>query len=223
MYSKLSISIFLIFYIIKVISSQSGSKVPEIDLNKAVSCLHVLSKKFEYEIDQKVYSSTMLACFTSITEDDAKEILVAVQQDMVFLSSEEIDKLCDVNNLKKIDQKTLSIESRKLQNALREFDKMRDSQRKNEKYTPRDDYDNENEDYKKAHPSRGNKLGKFMKGMTNLLKLFNNFGKIMIGIIVIYFIYFFWNNCKNKNNYVPKYEDYTKIVKNVKKNKKKKN
>ena len=99
MYSKLSISIFLILYIIKVISSQSGSKVPEIDLNKAVSCLHVLSKKFEYEIDQKVYSSTMLACFTSITEDDAKEILVAVQQDMVFLSPEEIDKLCDVNNL----------------------------------------------------------------------------------------------------------------------------
>ena len=163
MYSKLSISIFLILYIIKVISSQSGSKVPEIDLNKAVSCLHVLSKKFEYEIDQKVYSSTMLACFTSITEDDAKEILVAVQQDMVFLSPEEINKLCDVNNLKKIDQKTLSIESRKLQNALREFDKMREK-KKDENYGKKyDDNYNDNEDYKKAHPSQGNKLGKFMK------------------------------------------------------------
>ena len=220
---KSIIKIFLLILIINYVQSQREEKVSDVDLNKAVSCLHVLSKKFDYEIDQKVYSSTMLACFTSLTELDAKEILVAVQQEMKFLSPEEIDKLCDVNNLKNIDKETLTIESRKLQNALREFDKMRDSQRKNEKYTPRDDYDNENEEYKKAHPSRGNKLGKFMKGMTNLLKLFNNFGKIMIGIIVIYFIYFFWNNCKNKNNYVPKYEDYTKIVKNVKKNKKKKN
>ena len=100
----------------------------------------------------------MLACFTSLTELDAKEILVAVQQEMKFLSPEEIDKLCDVNNLKNIDKETLTIESRKLQNALREFDKMRDSQRKNEKYTPRDDYDNENEDYKKAHPSRRRRI-----------------------------------------------------------------
>ena len=222
MYSKLSISIFLILYIIKVISSQSGSKVPEIDLNKAVSCLHVLSKKFEYEIDQKVYSSTMLACFTSITEDDAKEILVAVQQDMVFLSSEEIDKLCDVNNLKKIDQKTLSIESRKLQNALREFDKMRDK-KKDENYGKKyDDNYNDNEDYKKAHPSQGNKLGKFMKGITNVLKFINNSGKIIIGIMCLYFLYFLFKNC-GKDNYVHKYEDYAKIAKQVKKNKKKKN
>ena len=164
----------------------------------------------------------MLACFIAITELDAKEILVAVQQEMKFLSPEEIDKLCDVNNLKNIDKQTLSIESKKLQNALKEFDNMREHQRKKDKYTP-NDLDNENEEYKRMHPSRGNKLGRFMKGMTNLLKLFNNFGKIIIGIIVLYLIYFFWNNCKNKNIYQPKYEDYNKIVKNVKKNKKKKN
>ena len=57
----------------------------------------------------------MLACFTTITEDDAKEILVAVQQDMIFLSPEEIDNLCDVNNLKKVDQ-TLYVET--LENGL---------------------------------------------------------------------------------------------------------
>ena len=203
--------------------TQNDEPVSDIDLNKAVSCLHVLSKKFDYEIDRNVYSSTMLACFTSITELDAKEILVAVQQEMKFLSPEEIDNLCDVNNLKKIDQKTLSIESKKLQNALREFDNLRENQRKNDKKTPKDDYDNDNESYKKAHPSRGNKLGKFMKGMTNLLKLFNNFGKIIIGIICLYFLFFLLRNCRDKNRYEPKYEDYTKIVKNVKKNKKKKN
>ena len=216
MFSQLPI--FLITIIINIIKSE----VSDIDLNKAVSCLHVLSKKFDYEIDQKVYSSTMLACFTSLSEVDAKEILVQVQQEMPFLSPEEIDKLCDVNNLKYIDQKKLAIESKKLQNALREFDKMRE--KKNENYGQKyDDSYNENDDYKKAHPSQGNKLGKFMKEITNLLKLVNNFGKIIIGIMVLYFLYFLIKNCMEKDNYVHKYEDYTKIAKNVKKNKKKKN
>ena len=215
------IIIFLITLILNYVQSQKEEKVSDVDLNKAVSCLHVLSKKFDYEIDQKVYSSTMLACFTSLTELDAKEILVAVQQEMKFLSPEEIDKLCDTNNLKNIDPKILSIESRKLQNALSEFDKIRDYQRKKDKYAP-SYYDNENEEYKKAHPSTGNKLGKFMKKMTNLLKLFNDFGKIFIAIMVIYLVYFFWKNCNDKNHYVHKYEDYNKIAKNVNKNKKKK-
>ena len=175
MYTKICIlTILLITLQINELNTQNNDKVSDVDLNKAVSCLHVLSKKFDYEIDQKVYSSTMLACFTSLTELDAKEILVAVQQEMIFLSPEEIDKLCDVNNLKNIDQKTLAIESKKLQNALREFDKIRENQRKKDGKTPKDDIDNENEDYKRAHPSQGNKLGKFMKGMTNILKLINN-------------------------------------------------
>ena len=219
---KSIIKIFLLILIINYVQSQREEKVSDVDLNKAVSCLHVLSKKFDYEIDQKVYSSTMLACFTSLTELDAKEILVAVQQEMKFLSPEEIDKLCDVNNLKNIDKETLTIESRKLQNALSEFDKIRDYQRKKDKYAP-SYYDNENEEYKKAHPSTGNKLGKFMKKMTNILKLFNNFGKIIIAIITIYLIYFFWKNCNDKNHYVHKYEDYNKIAKKVNKNKRKKN
>ena len=185
---KFILKILIITLIIKENKNQKQEKVPDSDLNKAVSCLHVLSKKFDYEIDQKVYSSTMLACFTSISDIDAKEILVASQQGMKFLSPEEIDKLCDTNNLKNIDPKILSIESRKLQNALSEFDKIRDYQRKKDKYAP-SYYDNENEEYKKAHPSTGNKLGKFMKKMTNILKLFNNFGKIIIGIITIYLIY----------------------------------
>jgi len=222
MFSKLFKSIFLFIYIIKVISSQRDSSVADIDLNKAVSCLHVLSKKFNYEIDQKVYSSTMLACFTTITEDDAKEILVAVQQDMIFLSPEEIDNLCNVNNLKNVDKNKLAIESRKLQKALREFDRMRE--KKDENYGQKyDDNYNENEEYKKAHPSQGNKLGKFMKGLTNVLKFVNNSGKVIIVIICLYFLYFLLKNCGRNNDYVHKYEDYAKIAKQIKKNKKKKN
>ena len=50
----------------------------------------------------------MLACFTSIADDDIKEILVSAQQDMIFLSPEEIDKLCDVNKLKKNKSKNIN-------------------------------------------------------------------------------------------------------------------
>ena len=222
MFSKISLSIFLILYIIKVISSQREINVPEKDLNKAVACLHVLSKKFDYEIDQQVYSSTILACFTAITDDDAKEILVAVQQDMAFLSPEEIDNLCNVNNLKKVEQKKLAEESKRLQHALKEFDRIREKKEENygQKY---DDNYNEKEEYKKAHPSQGNKLGKFMKETTNILKLINNFGKIIIIIIVLYFLYFMLKNCGRNDDYEHNYVDYAKLAKHVKKYKKKKN
>ena len=223
MFSKF-ITLFLIIYVIKSITTQKEKeiKVSDADLNKAISCLHVLSGKFDHIIDQKDYSSTMLACFTSITEVDAKEILVAVQQGMNFLSEEEIENLCDVNKLKNMDREKLSFESKKLQNALIKFDKLRAKDREKKNSKTRDDSYNEDDDYKNSHPSQGNKFGKFMKKMKNLLKLINNFGKIIIGIICLYFIYFLWKN-KKQNNYVHKYEDYNKIAKNIKKNKKKKN
>ena len=224
MFSKLYlITSFLLLFNFVELNDDKDSKVPESDLNKAVSCLHVLSKKFDYEIEPNVYSSTMLACFTQITELDAKEILVAVQQEMKILSPEEIDNLCDVNKLKNMDQNLLKIESNKLKKALTEFDKMREHHSKKDNKAPKDEIDNENDEYKKAHPSRGNTLGKFMKKMTNTLDLFNNFGKIIIGIRILYFLFFLWNNCKEQNRYEHKYEDYSKIAKNVKKNKKKKN
>ena len=138
------------------------------------------------------------------------------------MSPEEIDNLCNVNNLKKVDKNKLAIESRKLQKALREFDRMRE--KKDENYGQKyDDNYNENEEYKKAHPSQGNKLGKFMKGLTNVLKFVNNSGKVIIVIICLYFLYFLLKNCGRNNDYVHKYEDYAKIAKQIKKNKKKKN
>ena len=148
MFSKF-ITLFLIIYVIKSITTQKGKeiKVSDADLNKAISCLHVLSGKFDHIIDQKDYSSTMLACFTSITEVDAKEILVAVQQGMNFLSEEEIENLCDVNKLKNMDREILSFESKKLQNALIKFDKLRAKDRETKNSKTRDDSNNEDEDY----------------------------------------------------------------------------
>ena len=97
-------------------------------------------------------------------------------------------------------------------------------EKKDENYGQKyDDNYNENEEYKKAHPSQGNKLGKFMKGLTNVLKFVNNSGKVIIVIICLYFLYFLLKNCGRNNDYVHKYEDYAKIAKQIKKNKKKKN
>ena len=218
--------IFLILLIIFSFTINS-SKVPESDLNKAVSCLHVLSKKFKEEIDQKTYSSNMLACFSTITDIDAKEVLVAAQQEMNFLSPEEINKLTDVENIKKIEKSKINEISQRLQNALKEFDDIRNNYKKEDKSKTKNNHDyNEDEDYKRAHPSHGNKLGKFMKGMTSVLKLFNNFGKIIIVVMIIYFVAFIIKNRKKKfENVYSKYTDYNtnKSGKNSKNKKKKKN
>jgi hypothetical protein len=45
---KSIIKIFLLILIINYVQSQREEKVSDVDLNKAVSCLHVLSKKFDY-------------------------------------------------------------------------------------------------------------------------------------------------------------------------------
>lgn len=216
----MSPKIFILFILIIIFSfALNKTKVPESDLNKAVSCLHVLSKKFKEQIDQKTYSSNMLSCFAAITDIDSKEILVAVQQGMNFLSPEEINKLTDVESIKKLDKNKINELSKRLENALREFDEIRNNYKQEDKGKSKSNDYNEDDDYKKAHPSHGNKLGKFMKGMTNILKVINNFGKIIIAVIVIYFVSFIIKSRRSKNEYY----NYKKTEVNNKSRKKKKN
>ena len=161
----------------------------------------------------------MLSCFAAITDIDSKEILVAVQQGMNFLSPEEINKLTDVESIKKLDKNKINELSKRLENALREFDEIRNNYKQEDKGKSKSNDYNEDDDYKKAHPSHGNKLGKFMKGMTNILKVINNFGKIIIAVIVIYFVSFIIKSKRSKNEYY----NYKKTEVNNKSRKKKKN
>ena len=205
------ISIFfsiLILNFFKSIFCKSSSE----DISKAMSCMTLLVQKLKGDqLDPKIYSSKLLKCFITITEDEAKEILVAIEQGMKSIEPEEIERLTDASTLKDIPKDELSNNSLRLEEAIKEFRKLQEryaSQSSGKTTTDEDD-----EDFRKAHPSRGNSLGSFMKKLTSLLKIANNMGSIIIIIIFLYFFSILFKNCCKNNKSKSKDKPKEKKVK----------
>ena len=178
MSSKLPL-IFLFFFF--KLSSQNNSSIPESDLNKAISCYHITSQKFSLDLQkivQKTYSSTLLSCFTLISEEEAKNILLSIQHEESYLTPDDINRLTDITLLIKINRTILVQESKKLENALNEFNNMGNN--KNIKI-------NIDEKYKEFYPWKKSKLTRLMIGLTQLLKYLNKFGKFIIFVLGIFF------------------------------------
>ena len=180
------ISLILIFFILPL-SYHKNKTISEIDLNKAISCLHIVSSKFNNDhenIDQNIYSSTILSCFTLISEIDSKNVLLSIELEKNYLSDDEIERLTDTNHLKKINETILLQESKKLENAIKEFNKIG-----NKKNTNKEKINN-NGDYRKIKSWKERKIVKFMIFMIHLLRMINKFGRFIIAMICIYII--FW-------------------------------
>ena len=144
----------------------------------------------------------LLKCFITINEDESKEVLLRLEKGMESIENEEIGRLIDFSTLNNISKVELKEYSDKLNNALKGFKKMQEKYYSNNKdKTKSDNTDDEN--YKRAHPSRGNAFGAFMKKMTGILKFINNMGSVIIVIIFLYFGLIMLrkcnNNSKNKN------------------------
>ena len=216
MSSKISINSLFIILLTTNLFQLIISKSKE-DLTKLVSCMTIIGEKLKGQTPEpKAYSSMLLKCFISISEEEKKEILLLIQKGIDTIESEEIEKLTDISSLNDIPQEQLKEYSAQLEDAINELRKIQESRRGEKK----GEYE-EDEDYRKNHPSRGNTLGAFMKKMTGTLKTINNFGNYVIGIIVIYFVYIMLGNCrrKKKNNINKEKEKENK--KKDKKNKKK--
>ena len=154
------------------------------DMTKAMSCMSLLIQIFKGKSpDQKKYSSMLLKCFITITEEESKEIFVGLEQGKQALEPEEIERLTNFSTLSNFSKNELDEYSYKLQNAINTFKKMQDNYQSGKKDN---DYDND-EEFKKTHPSRGNSLGSFMKKMTGLLKTINNMGSVVLILIFLYF------------------------------------
>ena len=171
------------------------------DITKAMSCMFLLQNKYQTP-EIKNYSSMLLKCFITINEDEAKEVLLRLEKGMESIENEEIGRLIDFSTLNNISKVELKEYSDKLNNALKGFKKMQEKYYSNNKdKTKSDNTDDEN--YKRAHPSRGNAFGAFMKKMTGILKFINNMGSVIIVIIFLYFGLIMLrkcnNNSKNKN------------------------
>ena len=140
----------------------------------------------------------LLKCFITITDEEAKEVVVAIEQGIDPLEQEEIDKLTDISTLSVIPQKDLEAYSNKLRNTIKAFRNLQEKYNSG-KNDDSKDYNQDDEEYRKAHPSRGNALGSFMKKLTGLLKAINNMGNFIIAIIFIYFGYILLKNWRRNN------------------------
>ena len=180
------ISLILIFFILPL-SYHKNKTISEVDLNKAISCIHIVTSKFNNEqqnIDQKIYSSTILSCFTLISEFDSKNVLLSIEQEKNYLSDDEIERLTDINHLKKINETILLQESKKLENAIKEFNIIGKNKKINKEKI------NKNDDFRKIESWKERKIAKFMLFMITLLRMINKFGALTIAIICIHMI--FW-------------------------------
>ena len=211
--------IFLLLYIFQLIIVKANND----DVTKLVSCMSIISQKYKGQTpESKTYSSMLLKCFITISEETKKEILVGMQQGMDDIEPEEIEKLTDVTTLNEIPQEQLKENSIQLENAIAELKKIQENYRNGKQTKAKDTNYEEDEEFRKTHPSRGNSLGAFMRKMTGTLKAINNMGNYVIGIIVIYFIYIMLGKCLEKKK-VGKYKEKEKDNKNKDKKNKKKN
>ena len=130
---------------------------------------------------------------------------------MKSLEKGDIERLTDISKLNEIPQKKLKEYSLKLENAICSIRKLVESKKEGRKY----DQANDNEEYKKAHPSRGNEFGSFMKKMTGIIKTINNKGNI---VIIAYFGLILFKKFYGNNKSKSKNKDKNKNKKRNKKN-----
>ena len=67
--------IIILNYLFNIICKASNE-----DITKAMSCMGILSQKLKGQTpDPRNYSSMLLKCFITITEEEAKEVLVRLE------------------------------------------------------------------------------------------------------------------------------------------------
>ena len=219
--SKIRFNPIFISLIILNIFSSIYSKPNNDDITKAISCMSMLMQRLGgNNLDNKEYSSKLLKCFITITLEEAKEFVVALEQGMKTIENKDFERLTDTSTLSSLTQDELSKYSLHLENTIKEFKKLQDSYAKKSEGKSTSGPDEEDEEYRRNHPSRGNSLGSFMKKLTGALKLVNNMGNVVIFIIFAYFLYIlFGKYCKSdkKNKEKPKPKEKEKKNKKSKK------
>ena len=179
---------FAFIFLLIQITSKNNITILESDLNKAISCQYIITRKYNFsnqKIDQKLYSSSLLSCFITISEKEAKNILNAIQHNNNYLTTEYIERLINVDDYNSFDKGKLTQESKKLELALKEFNNIGNKViNENIKEIKSD------EKYSKSHPWKEYKLTKFMIATTKILKFLNKIGKFIVIIACIYLFIF---------------------------------
>ena len=161
-------------------------------MSKLVACMEVLSQKFKGVPNDEVYSPMMLKCFITISDSKVKTILTDIEAGIRKISPKEINKLTDINTLKKIPESILKKKANELEKALKDFNKLHEQfegARDGDMDDDQMDYDDDDYDddyFQNEHQDRIHFLGLIPKGLKGIFKVFKNYISLFFFFALVY-------------------------------------
>ena len=129
------INLILLTSFVQFILSEVSEE--DIDLSKAVACVPIVDKKTltqKNKEDKSEYVKMLMKCFVTISDVEAKQILLTLQEGKdINLSEKQINSFTDFSKLEHFTQEELDKISERLTNAIDKFKKNKDQAEKKNK------------------------------------------------------------------------------------------
>ena len=181
----------LLIYLLNLISIII-CQLDDASMTKAIACMSVISQKFKgQDPEPSIYSTMMLKCFITLSDSQAKKILVGLESGQNVLSKKEVDKLTDYDSLRDMSQNELKKKSYQLEKALKNFKKLQEeiTGESSGDVDPSDydDYDDDDDNFNRETPSNINFFSLIPRGISGIFNVFNNYLSLFVVFVVVYF------------------------------------
>ena len=180
----------LLIYLLNLISIII-CQLDDTSMTKALACMSVISQKFKgQDPEPSTYSTMMLKCFITLSDSQAKKILVGLESGQNILSKKEVDRLTDYDSLRDMSQNELKKKSYQLEKALKNFKKLQEEiTGESTGDTDPSDYDDYDDDdnFNQETPSNINFFSLIPRGISGIFNVFNNYLSLFIVFVVVYF------------------------------------
>ena len=191
--ANLSIAFFLFLNIFIIIFPLISSQLDDPSLTRLLACMSIIHQEIKSEEpDPNIYSATMLKCYITISDSQARTLLMGLESGKNTLSKSEIRKLTDYESLKDLSPNEVKQKSIELERTLKKFKKMQEDimgGKKPEEMA--DDYDDDydyDDEYGSEKPSSINFLSLIPKGFFGMLGIFSNYISLFIVFALVYFL-----------------------------------
>lgn len=191
--ANLSIAFFLFLNIFIIIFPLISSQLDDPSLSRLLACMSIIHQEIKSEEpDPNIYSATMLKCYMTISDSQARTLLMGLESGKNTLSKSEIRKLTDYESLKDLSPNEVKQKSIELERTLKKFKKMQEDimgGKKPEEMA--DDYDDDydyDDEYGSEKPSSINFLSLIPKGFFGMLGIFSNYISLFIVFALVYFL-----------------------------------
>ena len=214
--TNITFAFFLFLNIFIIIFPIITSQLDDPSLSKLLACMSIIHQEIKSEEpDPNIYSVTMLKCFMTISDSQARSLLMGLEAGKNPLSKSEIRKLTDYDSLKDLSQNEVKQKSIELERTLKKFKKMQEDimggREPDDDGGDYDDYDYEDE-YQRERPSNINFFSLIPKGIFGLFGVFSSYISLFIIFVLVYFLLLALRKMndaekKNKKKKKVKYEE----------------